>query len=334
MAYCGNCGHLIDQLALSSGQCTFCRATIAPNGDVFITNPSTYSSSGTTKPDVDVLLQGSAAPLWPRSRDSSQPLNRLGAGLGTSGGTLAAVAFFLAWIMFTSSSCSGTGPVVTRSGWDIMTEATGPFNEWLLMAPVLVSAVAGIALHISSLLTPATRARRIAAWNFVFTLIGSAYFLLFVRQVLGNQVVHRLYAGFYIEIAGLSLLFVGAVLQVVGTMPAPQWRGGSMSRLATTSLCLALYPVAVFIVVFFAGLSTSPIQVFFPNGIGWLLLVSCLLSAIAGVLAGKPALQKMSAGAGSARWGLLVSIGALATLLYAAGLFAAVVLIGHISKAH
>jgi hypothetical protein len=334
MAYCGNCGHLVDQLALSSGQCTHCRATIAPNGDVFVTNPSTYSSGETTKPDVDILLQGGAVPLWPRSRDASQPLNRLGAGLGTSGGTLAAVAFFLTWIMFTSASCNGPGPVVTRSGWDIMTEATGPFNEWLLMAPVLACAVAGVILHTSTLLLPATHAARVATWNFILTLIGWVYFLLFLRQVLGNHAVHRLYPGFYLEIAGLSLLFIGAVLQVVGTMPAPTWKSGPVSRLTTASLGFALYPVAVFAVFFFAGLSSSPIQVFFPNGIGWTLLISCLLSAVAGVLTGRPALQKVSAGAGMARWGVLVSIGGLVSILYSAGLFTAVVLINHISKGH
>src|SRR5579884_142123 len=95
MAYCGNCGQFLNQSALSSGQCTFCQAAITPDGDVFMTNPSTYAAGETTKPDVDVLSQGSAVPLWPRSQGVAQSLNRLGAGLGASGGTLAAVAFFL-----------------------------------------------------------------------------------------------------------------------------------------------------------------------------------------------------------------------------------------------
>ncbi len=304
--YCGYCGKPVTQRALSAGECPHCGACISPAGDAI------SIGNALTAPDAP-------PPAFTRGVMTDFALNtllsRLGAGLGVSGGTLAGVAFFLAWLTFTSTSCGKTGPQVTQSGWEMLTKPTEPFNQGLLYAPILASAAAAVLLHLIFLLLPTFRAARIAAWNAVLTFAGWASFLALWRQIPGNQLVHRVHPGFYLELTGLGLMLGGALCQVAGTMPPTK---GNSNRLALLSLALMLYPLALLAVYFFAGFTgippTSPRR-------GFALLVSCLPISLAALLAGRRAY--LAAPSAVARWGILLSLGALVTVVYVLGLLGA-----------
>jgi len=313
--YCGYCGKPVNQQALSLGECPHCGAHIAPTGDAI------SSSNVLTEPDA--LRTGAYRPQ-PQAQPTIHPLNivgRLSAALGVSGGTLATIAFFLAWITFTSTSCNEGGAHVTQSGWDILTNPKPPFYLGTLYAPILVAAVAGIVLHLMFLLLPTLRATRIAAWNFVLTFVGWASFLFFWRQILGNQLVHRVHLGFYLELTGLGLLMSGALLQVTGTMPpVPPGKGFAVSRGGLLSLALALYPVLLLAMFFFAGVSGVSLTPSGSPAAGWFFLISAVLTPIGGLLVGRRALHATAQGSGVARWGTLLSLGELATIAYVLGL--------------
>ncbi len=247
-----------------------------------------------------------------------------GQKMSAPGGMLTLVAFFLAWVTVSQTSCGSVLTKGTWSGWDLLLNQGwyGSDGFGLFLVPLVIAGVFGtyVGLRYWRDIPPYP----LLVAHFIASLCGVEYILFLTFVFIGNPGQPQL--GLFLEVAALALTLTGAALLLGMHAPAPRHPGSTSTGLGLTSMLASFVPLLFFLCLFCWSIVTAlgvsfEVRRFFD---GWgmmsfdLSLPALIIALVTGhILMHRARMQAVhSADLLYARVGLLISYSTLIAVAY------------------
>jgi hypothetical protein len=272
---------------------------------------------------TETVLPGEAKHAPTSAPQPSAVNTTTGQKVGAPGGMLTLVAFFLAWVTVSQTSCGSVLTKGTWSGWDLLLSQGWSGNDPLgvFLVPLVIAGVFGAYVGLRYW-------RDIPPWpmlvaNFIASLCGVEYILFLTFWFIGNPGQPQ--PGLFLEVAALALTLTGAALLLWTHAPPPRHPGSTSTGLGLTSMLASFIPLLFFLCLFYwsivVDLEVSPLVRTF-NTVAVMLFTLSLPALIIALVTGHILMYRArmqavhSADLLYARVGLLISYSTLIAVAY------------------